>query len=114
MTDEKRDVLGSLAQGWNVNREDLEPVVQVASEETLLDEAFKITVRRCNDSSVDADCLRAAQPLNSRPEHAEAWAAAQRQIADFIQEQRSPWASPFGPPCAPLRPERPFSANSLR
>ncbi len=53
--DQKRDVLFALAQRRNVHVDDVQPVVEILPEQTVVDELFKIAVGGGDDTNVDAN-----------------------------------------------------------
>src|SRR5437773_2458844 len=54
VVDDRGDVLLALAQGRELDRQDLQPVEEVLAELAALDEAAKVLVARRDDPHVDA------------------------------------------------------------
>ena len=48
------DVLDSLAQGRHRDRKDIEAIVEIASERSVLDHALEVAVRRGDDPHIHA------------------------------------------------------------
>src|SRR5437016_5657698 len=86
---EKRDVLGPLAKGREIDRKNVQPVVQVGAKLSRLDQLLERTVRRGDDPDVAPDRLRAADPLELLLlEHAqELRLEVERQVTDLVEEQ---------------------------
>ena len=63
MLGEDADVLAALAQRRHVERDDVEPVVEVLAEALLLHHMAEVLVRRGDDADVHADRLGGAEPL---------------------------------------------------
>ena len=61
--DQRRDVLAALAQGRQVDRHDVEPVVQVLAEPAGLDLVEQVAVGRGDDPGVDLLGVGVADPL---------------------------------------------------
>jgi len=61
--DQDRDVVAALAKRGEVDRDDVEPVVQVLTEPTGVDLAEQVAVGRRDDPSVDLDRPGVADPL---------------------------------------------------
>src|ERR1700692_2192023 len=53
----------SFAQWWQINREDIQSVVQVFTEFTILSHSLQVWVGRRNNANVDSRCPRAAHCL---------------------------------------------------
>jgi len=88
---EGRNVLGSLPERRSVDREYVQPVVEIVPEALLFDHPEQIAVRRCNDAHVHLDGLRAADPLEflllQHPEKLRL--QLERDLAHFVEEQRA-------------------------
>src|SRR5262249_49922528 len=63
VSDERRDVLGTLAQGRQVDREDVQSVVEVVAEAALVDHRKQIPVGRRDHAHIDLDRPRATEAL---------------------------------------------------
>ena len=61
--DQRRDVLAALAQGRQVDRDDVEPVVQVLAEPAGVDLVEQVAVGGGDDPGVDLDGAGVADPL---------------------------------------------------
>jgi hypothetical protein len=61
--DQFGDVLVAIAQGWQVDRHDVESIVQVFPEPAGGNLGQQIAVAGGDDAGVDADGLRVANPL---------------------------------------------------
>src|SRR5690606_27987206 len=57
---EQRDVIVAIAERRQVQRDDVQPVVQVAAERAATDLLVEIAIRRRDDAHVDVDGLRRA------------------------------------------------------
>src|SRR6266849_4717638 len=86
---EKRDVLGPLAKGREIDRKNVQPVVKVGAKLSRLDQLLERTVRRGDDPDVAPDRVRAPDPLELLLlEHAkELRLEVQRQVTDLVEEQ---------------------------
>src|SRR5687768_16097205 len=83
------NVLPTLAQRWNVKRNDVEPVQQVLTEVSLPDLARQVLVRRGQDPNVHLDRLAAADPrhdtLLKSPQHL--GLRGEAHVSDLVQKQ---------------------------
>ncbi|BEH29383.1 hypothetical protein GTC054_05990 [Burkholderia pseudomallei] len=88
---EQFDVLASRAQRRLVDAQHAQPVIQVRAETPFVHRAAQIDVRRRYDAHVDGHRLAAAQPMNRAllQEAQQARLAFERQIADFVEQQRA-------------------------
>ena len=88
---ETRNILGSIAQGWQRNRKDAEAIIQVRAKMTVLDGGLEIVVGRGDDTHVDSSWLRGSHALElaflQHPQQLGLHVC--RQIADFIEKERS-------------------------
>ena len=117
--DQQRQVLDPLAERRQVDRDDVEPVVQVLAEPAGGDGLAEVLVGRGEDPAVGLDHLAAADPLE-RPvlEDAEELGLhPQRQGADLVEQER-PAARPARTgPCfcrsAPVNAPCSWPKNSL-
>src|ERR1700730_9047202 len=58
---QERDVATALAQGWNVDVEDLQPIEQILPEASLSDSPLQITIARGNHADIGLDEPRATE-----------------------------------------------------
>src|SRR2546422_1109668 len=88
---EKRDVLGPLAQGREIDGKDVQPVVEVGAKLSRLDQLLERPVRGGDDPDVAPDRVRAADPLELLLlEHAKQLRLeVQRQVTDLVEEERA-------------------------
>ena len=56
---EEGNVVTTIPQRWNFDREDVQPIVKIISETTVLRLPSEIAIRRCEDTDVDLPSLRA-------------------------------------------------------
>jgi len=63
VADEEGDVLGPLAKGRQLNRENVQPVVEVGAKGSRVDQLLERTIRRGDDPDVAPNRVRAADPL---------------------------------------------------
>src|SRR5947209_14831981 len=57
MLNKHGNVVGALAKGRQVERDDVESVVQVGAEVSRLDLFLEVAIRRGNEARIDRDCL---------------------------------------------------------
>src|SRR5437016_7327285 len=88
---EERDVLGPLAKGREIDRKDVQPVVQVGAEPFLFHELLERAVGCGDDPDIAAYGLRAADALELPfLQYAkELRLEVERQVADLVQEERA-------------------------
>ena len=88
---EQRDVLEPVAERGQLDREDVEPVVQVLAEPAGGDGLGEVDVRRGDDPAIGLDRLGAADALEPPVlEHAqELGLHAHRHVADLVEEERA-------------------------
>ena len=60
---QKRDIFGPLAKGRDIDREHIQPVVEVGAKLSRRDQLLERPVRRGDDPDVAPDRVRAADPL---------------------------------------------------
>src|SRR4029077_2220916 len=89
--DQKHYVVAAFAQRWHFDREYVEPVIQVSTKGTIVNERFKIAVRRGQHSDIDLDRSRRAKPLDLSPlQHTQKLGLQfERYVSDFVEENRS-------------------------
>ncbi len=63
ITHQQRDVFSALTQGRYVNRENVQPVVEIAPKLARLNHCFQVAVRGSDEPQVHFASLRAAQAL---------------------------------------------------
>jgi len=94
MLDEERDVVLAGAQRRNLDRDDVEAIVEVFAEATLRDQRGQIAVRSRDDAHVDLDRLLATHTLErlffQRSQHL--GLRAHTHVADLVQEERAAFA----------------------
>jgi hypothetical protein len=89
MIAERGQVVESLAQRWNLNREDGEAVVEVETEPAVDHALFEVAMRGSDDADVDARRLIVADALQfTALEKAEKLGLdRERKFADFVEEK---------------------------
>ena len=89
MAGQRLDVSAPFAQGRQLDRHNVEPVIEVFAEPPGSDQRLKIAVGGGDDAHVDGDFLVAAHPADpARLQGAEqAGLRLGRHIADFVEEQ---------------------------
>ena len=89
--DQQRNVLAALGQPRQVDRDHLQPVVQVAAERAGRDRVFQVAVGGRQDAHVDLNRLvRADAGDLAAFQHAQQLdLRGQRHVADFVQKQRA-------------------------
>src|SRR6202035_459555 len=77
------------AQGRQINREDIQPVVQIFAEFTILSHSLQVLVGRSDNANIDSRCARAADCLElALLEHTEELRLKfKRHVSNFIEEQ---------------------------
>src|SRR5215467_14244869 len=85
---ERRHIFAPLPKGRHLQRDDVETVIEVAAEASLVYGRVEIAVRRRQQSEIDADRLRPAytleRPVLQHPK--QLGLERQRQLADLVQE----------------------------
>ena len=88
---ERPEVVEAIAQRRQVDREHVEPVVEVLAELALLDHLLEVAVRRRHEANVDLHGLVAADALElallQRAEQLDLH--LHREVADLVEEQRA-------------------------
>src|ERR1044071_4691617 len=84
------DVLAALAQRRDRDREDVDAEEEVFAELTALHRFFDVAVRRANDTHVDVDRRRSADPLEAPLlQHAQDFRLhAESELADLVEKNR--------------------------
>ena len=89
--DQHRDVLGALAERRQVQRDDVQPVIEVAAEMADADLLVEIAVGRGDDARVDRNGFRRADgddfAVLQRPQELDL--RRRRRLADFVEEERA-------------------------
>src|SRR5262245_40603632 len=91
MSNQERQVTGSIPQRWQVQPDDIEPIIQVGAKSPVGHQPFKITIGRGNNAYIDTNCLFAADSFETAfLQHTKQFRLRERrQITDFVEEQRS-------------------------
>src|ERR1700693_1265505 len=89
MLHQERDVFGSLAQGRNENRENIQAIVKIAAKLFFQNHFFQIAMSRRHYSNVDFLRVRASQAfeLSLLQDTKQFGLEFQGDVANFIQEQ---------------------------
>src|SRR5678815_2922520 len=85
------DVLDAVAKGWQEDREDVEPIIQVLTELAARDDLLENRARRRDDPALDRNLLKAAEPPDlTRLQRAEQLGLEERrQVMYFVKEERA-------------------------
>src|SRR4051794_7223535 len=88
---EERDVFETLAQRRDLDREDIQPVVEILAHLAVDDRLLRIAIRRGDDARFDVDLLVAADaPELAFFEHAQQLdLELDRHLRDFVEEDRA-------------------------
>src|SRR5215472_11426410 len=91
MSRQQRNILATLAQGRNLDRNHAEPVVKVLAEAPFRNLLFKILIRRRNNAHIDVRFFRAPDRAHlSLLKHAvQLHLHSQTHVADLVHEKRS-------------------------
>src|SRR5260370_277702 len=91
MTHQRLDVLGSLPQRRDLDREDVQAVVEVVAEPLLLDHLDEVAVRRGDQADVDLDRPGAAEALERLllEDLEELRLELERDLAYLVEEERA-------------------------
>src|SRR5215813_1558630 len=92
MLDQKRDVLESLAQRGNANRENVKPIKKIGPKLAVINHSRQVTACSRDDASVHSGSDGAAHALEFMllQNAQELWLKFEWNVSDFVQEQRSP------------------------
>src|SRR5215831_13239159 len=102
MRGQQRDVFGALAQRRQPQREDVQPVIEIAAEPSGLYIFHQIAIGGGDDPNVNADGVAAAEPLefallqHPKQHHLQ----LRRQLSDLVQKERAAvrlLEAPFAP-----------------
>src|SRR6266436_2042923 len=85
------DIVRPLPQGWEMDAEDGEPVVEIIAETAIHDGLLQIVVGRCDETDVGAERRRATDTfvLALLDDAQELGLDRGRQLADLVEEQRA-------------------------
>src|SRR5437764_822387 len=85
-------IVTALAKGGNVNGEDRQPIVKILAKRLLLGGGFQIAIGGGDDSNLHNGFRVGAEPLDAAAfqRAQQLGLRGQRQLSDFIQEQRAP------------------------
>src|SRR6476659_7265023 len=91
MSRELLDVLRALAQRGQVQRQDIETIVEVFAETALRDRLTQSNIGRCHDANVDIDRLAPADThdLSILEKPQKVSLQVDRHVADLVEEQRA-------------------------
>src|SRR5437660_4848564 len=86
-----RNVLGPLAERRGMDREHVQPVVEIVPEPLLFHHPKEVAVRRGDEAHVDLDGLRTADPLELLllQDAQQLRLELERDLADLVEEQRA-------------------------
>src|SRR5690349_12353266 len=89
MLNKNRNVVRALAEWWQMQRDDVESVVQIGAEVPRLDLLFEVAIRRGDETRVDRNRLRCADRNHLAVlEDAEQFDLRRgRRLADLIEEE---------------------------
>ena len=101
--DEHQDVVLAFSKGRHLDGEHVEPIEQVLSEASIRHRGAEITIGRGDDTHVNADRLRASDPLKFPflQDSQQRDLSLRQQLAHFVQEDRAA-ISQFETPKPPL------------
>ena len=57
---QEHDIGSAVVEGWQMDREDVEPIVEVFAEFAFLHEFFEVAACCCNEADVDFDFVVAS------------------------------------------------------
>src|SRR5438067_861490 len=88
MVDEQGNVFAAVAQGWQLDTEDVQPVIEIRAETAGLHQRFKALVGRRDGPEIDLDLLVAADADDLLLlEHAQqVGLGLQADVADLVEE----------------------------
>jgi len=106
MIRQRHDVRLAFAEGWDENREHVQPVIKIVAELVFRDRFFQVLVRGGDQPDVDADGLHAPEALEfARLQHPEKLDLVMIfRVADFVQEEGAPFRQLESPLFPRLRP----------
>src|SRR4030095_13271455 len=116
---ERQNVVTPLPEWWNVNVEDVQPVVEICAEFPLRDRILEVSISGGDDADVDADRPRAAQAQElTLLQHAQEFRLRRRcHLGDLVEKQHAAGGQSIWPGfdcCAPVNAPRsnPKSSDS--
>src|SRR6185436_11863849 len=62
VTDQQGNVFLTFTERWQLDRNDVEPIIQVSPEAALIDQCLQVYVRCGNDSCINFDGLNTTKP----------------------------------------------------
>src|SRR3984885_5552100 len=91
MLHQQRNILRTFPQGRNVDRKHIQAIIEIAAKLLVQDHSFQVTMGRGHNAHICFLCPRATQPLKFPllQDTEKLWLQLERDIADFIQEQRA-------------------------
>src|SRR6266478_7398293 len=91
VTHKFRNIHFSLAERWQRNRENIQPIVQILSEFAVTDHLPQVSIARRDDTNIDPRGTGAAHSLElAFLEHSKKLGLKlQRHVSNFVEEQRS-------------------------
>src|SRR5208282_302912 len=91
MLHQEGDILRPVTQRRNMDGKHIQPIVEVAAKLLLQNHSFQVAMSRGHNANVDFLRPRASQALKFPflQDTKELWLQLERDIADFIQEQRA-------------------------
>ena len=89
MIGKEEDVGASVPQGWQMDREDVEPKEKILPETPFFDLGLEVTVGRCYDSSIGFDGPVASNALKTSllKDTQQFYLNRRGEIADFVEEK---------------------------
>ncbi len=91
MLDEQRQILGALAQRRKMQRDHVQPIVEVRSKGSLAHRLFQVAIGGGDDADVDVDALLAADAheLALLDDAQELGLKRRRQLAHLVEKDRA-------------------------
>src|SRR5580700_3268396 len=91
MLHQQRNILRAFPQGRNVDRKHIQSIIEVAAKLLFQNHSFQVAMSRGHDAYVDSLRPRTSQALKFPflQDAEKLWLQLERDIADFIQEQRA-------------------------
>src|ERR1019366_8089678 len=118
MRRQQRDVLPARAQGWNPQRQHVQPEIKIAAECAVGHGSFQVAIGCGQNPHVDGHALYASHRtsllLLDRPQQLRL--QIDRQLADLVQKHGPPWAIASSPSLglvAPVKAPRTCPNSSL-
>src|SRR3984893_16356411 len=63
--DQYRDVFAAFAQGRHIDRQDIDPIVEVVTKTSIANHRAQIAIRGCNHTNIDGNLVSSAYTANS-------------------------------------------------